>query len=177
MGYDMNNIGNNKVLTITYMEMIITKVRFWTRHTSKIWSYMMICTRIKKPCDRRRYRGIIKREIDIGLEMMISQLRTLLGSMPIFITQLTLYIAIIFTKTVTLLPKLSCCSRGITRGESMSLLSKLLTWGIIVIAMISTISIVVIIIFPAPTKTTSSGSIETKVMLHQECSWLLRWSW
>jgi hypothetical protein len=89
------------------------------------------------------------------LEMMISQLRTLLGSMPIFITQLTLYIAIIFTKTVTLLPKLSYCPKGITRGELVSLLSKLLTWGIIVIAMISTIIIVVIIIFPAPTKTTS----------------------
>jgi hypothetical protein len=38
-------------------------------------------------------------------------------------------------------------------------LSKLLTWGITAIAMISTISIVVIIIFPAPTK--------TRVMLHK----------
>ena len=159
MGYDMNNIGNNKALTITYMEMIITKVRFWTHHTCKIWHYMMICTRINKPCDRRCCRGVIKCEMGIGLEMMTSQLRTLLSSMPIFITQLTLYIAIILTKTVTLLPKLSCCPRGITRGESVSLLSKLLTWGITAIAMISTISIVVIIIFPAPTK--------TRVMLHK----------
>jgi len=48
-----------------------------------------ICTRIRKPCDRRCCRSIIKCEIGIGLERVISQLRALLGSMPIFITQLT----------------------------------------------------------------------------------------
>ena len=145
MNFRVSNIGNNKALTITNMKMIITKVTFWTHHTSKIWRYMLICTHIRKPCDKRRCRGIIKWEIDNGLERMISQLRALLGNVPIFITQLTFYIEIIPTKMVTLLPKLSCCLRGRSRKlsweELVSLLPKLLTWGITAIAIISTISI------------------------------------
>jgi len=72
MNFRVSNIGNNKDLTITNMQMIITKVKFWTRHIGKIWCYMMICTRIRKPSNRSSCRGIIKHEIDIGLERMIS---------------------------------------------------------------------------------------------------------
>jgi len=167
------------------MQMIITKVRFWTRHTRKIRHYMMISTCIRKPSNKSSCKGIIKYEIGIGLERMSSQPRALLGSMPIFITQLTLYIAIIPTKRVTLLSKISCCPRGRTRGEPVSLLSKFLTWGITMsaevlgraISMIAMIRVVVIVISLTPTKTTSFASIETRVMLHKEWSWLLRWSW
>jgi len=185
MNFRVSDIWNNKALTITHMQMIITKVRFWTRYTGKIRRYMMICTCIRKSSNMSSCRGIIKYEIDIGLERMSSQLRTLLGSMPIFITQLTLYIAIIPTKTVTLLPKITCCLRGRTRGQPVSLLSKLLTWGITVsaevlgwaIAIIAMVRVVAIVISPSPMKTTLSTNTETKVMLHKERSWLLRWSW
>jgi len=114
MNFRVSNIWNNKALTITHMQMIITKVRFWTRHTRKIRRYMMISTCIRKPSNKSSCKGIIKYEIGIGLERMSSQPRALLGSMPIFITQLTLYIAIIPTKRVTLLSKISCCLRGRT---------------------------------------------------------------
>jgi len=77
-----SNIQNNKALTITNMQMTITKVRFLTRHTYKVRRYMMICICIRKPSNMSGYRGIIKCEIDISLERMSSQLRTLLGSMP-----------------------------------------------------------------------------------------------
>jgi hypothetical protein len=39
------------------------------------------------------------------------------------------------------------------------------------------IRVVVIVISLTPTKTTLFASIETRVMLHKEWSWLLRWSW
>ena len=159
------------------------KVRFWTRHTYKVWFHMMICTYIRKPSNKSSCRDIIKCEIGISLERISSQLRTLLGSMPIFITQL--YGAIITTKKVTLLPKISGCSRGRTRGEINFLLSKLLTWNITVsaevlgwaIAMIFTIIVAAIVMSPALTKPTPSTSIETKMILHKKHRWLLRWSW
>jgi hypothetical protein len=39
------------------------------------------------------------------------------------------------------------------------------------------VRVVAIVISPSPMKTTSSTNTETKVMLHKERSWLLRWSW
>ena len=183
MNYRVNNIWNKKTLTIINMQMIIPKVRFWTRHTYKVWFHMMICTYIRKPSNKSSCRGIIKCEIGISLERIGSQLRTLLGSMPIFITQL--YGVIITTKKVTLLPKISGCSRGRTRGEINFLLSKLLTWNITVsakvlgwaIAMISTIIVAAIVMSPALTKPTPSTSTETKMILHKKHRWLLCWSW
>ena len=181
MNFRVSNIRNNKALTITNMQIIITKIRFWTSHTSKIRRYMMICTCIKKPSKKSSCEGIIKCEIGIGLERMSGQLRTLLDSMPIFITELTLYIVTRPTKTITLLPKTSCCLRRRTKGEPVSMLSKLLTWSITVSAeimgwVIAIIAMIRIVVSPAPTKMTSSASIEARVMLHKERNWLLCWS-
>jgi hypothetical protein len=147
--------------------MIITKIRFWTRHTYKVRRYMMICTCIRKPSNRSSGKDIIKCEINISLNRMSSQLRTLLGSMPIFITQLTLYVAIITTKTISLMPKTSCYPWGRTKGEPVPMLARSLTRSITMSVEVLSWAIVRIIVAmigmsPAPTKTTNLSVLKSE---------------
>jgi hypothetical protein len=93
------------------------------------------------------------------LNRMSSQLRTLLDSMPIFITQLTLYVAIITTKMISLMPKTSYYPWGKNRGEPVPMLARLLTRSItmsveVLSWAIARIIVVMIVMSPAPTKTT-----------------------
>jgi len=74
----MSCIRYNKSLTITNIQLIITKIRFSMCRTSNVWSNMLIRTCIGEPSDRIWCWSITKREVGQGLIPMMNKLRALL---------------------------------------------------------------------------------------------------
>jgi len=74
----MSCIRYNKPLTITNIQLIITKIRVCMCHTGNVWSNMLIRTCIGEPSNRIYCWSITKGEVGRGLIPMTHKLRALL---------------------------------------------------------------------------------------------------
>jgi len=88
----MWGIIDNKSLTITNMQLIITEIRFCVCLPLNVWSNMAIRTCVRKPSGRIFYWCSTKREVSRGVISMVNKLGTLLCGMAIDVAELAFYL-------------------------------------------------------------------------------------